>query len=57
MVLDEPAASDEMFEIDGFTYLIDRALLAQAQPIEVDCTAFGFHITGNSDFQRGRGCR
>ena len=48
MALDEPNNNDHMFEIDGFTYLIDRHLLASAQPILVDFGSFGFHISGNT---------
>ncbi len=48
MALDEPKNEDETFEIDGFTYLVDRQLLAEVQPITVDFKTFGFHITGGT---------
>jgi len=46
MALDEPKNNDDIFDIDGFTYLIDKHLLASAQPILVDFGSVGFHITG-----------
>jgi Fe-S cluster assembly iron-binding protein IscA len=56
MALDEPHNSDEIFEVDGFTYLVDKQLLAEAQPITVDFRTIGFYITGNSANQNNR-CR
>lgn len=56
MALDEPNDSDQIFEIDGFTYLVDKQLLAEAQPITVDFKTIGFYITGKSA-NRNSQCR
>jgi Fe-S cluster assembly iron-binding protein IscA len=56
MALDEPNDSDQIFEVDGFTYLVDKQLLAEAQSIMVDFKTIGFYITGNST-NRNRQCR
>jgi iron-sulfur cluster assembly protein len=57
MALDEPEDSDEVFEIDGFTYLIDRQLLAEVHPVTVDFRSIGFTITGNTANSSSRcGC-
>ena len=48
MALDEPKNEDETFEIDGFTYLVNRQLLTEVQPITVDFKTFGFYITGGA---------
>lgn len=47
MALDEPKDSDEIFEISGFTYLIDKQLLVEVCPVTVDFRSIGFTITGN----------
>ncbi|MGD8834624.1 MAG: hypothetical protein PVJ84_08330 [Desulfobacteraceae bacterium] len=49
MALDEPNDFDEVFEVDGFTYLINKQTLDDAQPITVDFKSIGFRITGNYD--------
>lgn len=36
MALDEPKETDEVFEKAEFTFVIDKSLLAQAQPVNVD---------------------
>ena len=44
IALDEPRENDQTFEIDGFTYIIDKELLEKAQPVTVDFKIFGFQI-------------
>jgi Fe-S cluster assembly iron-binding protein IscA len=43
MALDEPQENDEAIKDNGITYLIDKELLDQAKPINVDFveSAFG----------------
>ena len=48
MALDEPKDTDEVFNVDGYTYLIEKALLAKAHPVKVDFRTIGFYITGNT---------
>jgi iron-sulfur cluster assembly accessory protein len=36
MALDEATESDEKFETNGFTYLVEKQLLEDAKPIKVD---------------------
>ena len=55
MVLDEPNDTDEIFEIDGFTYLINRQMLADVQPITVDFKTIGFRIIANSANRSSQG--
>jgi hypothetical protein len=56
MALDEPNASDHIFEVEGFTYLVNKQLMDQAQPITVDFNAIGFYITGNSTTLKTQRC-
>ena len=51
MALDEPNENDEMIKDNGVTYLIEKDLLEQAKPINVDFVdterGSGFSITSN----------
>jgi Fe-S cluster assembly iron-binding protein IscA len=55
MALDEPNDSDEVFEIDGFIYVVNRQMLNEIQPITVDFKTIGFRITGNRANQNRQG--
>lgn len=54
MVLDEPNESDEVFDINDFQFIANKDFLAEAQPIKIDFTGFGFSISSN--MQMGQGC-
>ena len=47
VAMEEPGKSDEIFEIDGFTYIVNRKLLKMVQPIKVDSDGYRFLISGN----------
>lgn len=44
MALDELKENDEIFEVGGHKYVIEKELLAQATPITIDFTEMGFKI-------------
>ena len=44
MALDEPRDTDHVYDIDGFTYIIDKAFAEKAQPIRVDFNEMGFKL-------------
>ncbi len=44
MALDESKNDDEVFEVDGYRYVINKELLAEAAPVVVDFTEMGFKI-------------
>ena len=54
LALDEPKPQDSTFEIAGVQYLVDKTLLEQAQPIEIDFSDQGFKV--NSSLELGGGC-
>ncbi len=57
MALDEPKANDNKYEIDGFTYLVDKDFLEKVQPIKVDFQGMGFQLSCGIDFSAGSsGC-
>jgi len=46
---------DEAFEFNGFKFIANKDLLAQAQPVTVDFKGVGFQITSNLEMGGG-GC-
>ena len=47
MALDESKDTDEKFDIDGYTYVVEKEFLAQAKPIKVDFLDVGFKVTSS----------
>lgn len=51
MALDEPTENDEIFNDNGLTFLVDKALWEQAKPITVDFITSpmgsGFRLSSN----------
>ena len=57
MVLDELKDTDDVFDIDGFQFVVDKELLKEAKPIKVDFAHFGFQIDCAIEFEEGcSGC-
>ena len=57
MVLDELKDTDDVFDIDGFQFVVDKELLKEAEPIKVDFAHFGFQIDCAIEFEEGcSGC-
>jgi Fe-S cluster assembly iron-binding protein IscA len=54
MALDEPKESDQTFDIDGFTYIVDKEFMKAASPVKIDFIDYGFKLTSN--IQLGGGC-
>ena len=50
MALDEPKDSDDIFEVDGFKYLVNKEFLEKAKPIKVDFAMYGFKLDCGIDF-------
>lgn len=47
MALDELKDTDEVFEAGGNKYIIEKALLAEVEPLTVDFNEMGFKIDSN----------
>ena len=45
LALDESRKMDEIFEIDGFQFVVDKNFCNQYAPIKVDYNFTGFKIT------------
>jgi hypothetical protein len=54
MALDEPKATDEVYEVDGYKYIVDKTFMERAKPIKVDFAVYGFKLDCGIDF--GSGC-
>ncbi len=56
LALDELKENDNSFEIDGFTFVIDKTLMEQAQPVRVDFLGTGFKIDSSLKLEGAGGC-
>ena len=56
MALDEPKATDDVFNIDGFEYVVDKDFMEKAKPIKVDFSEMGFKLDCGIDFGSASGC-
>ncbi|MDR3569554.1 MAG: IscA/HesB family protein [Syntrophobacteraceae bacterium] len=60
MVLDEPKDSDDVYDVDGFTILVDKELHQQTRDITVDYVSgsmgSGFQLTSEVTVGGGGGC-
>jgi iron-sulfur cluster assembly protein len=54
LALDEPKETDEVIEVEGFSYVVDREFLERVQPITVDFVDIGFRLSCAVEF--GGGC-
>lgn len=55
MALDESRDTDQVFEVDGFKYIVDSEFLKEAAPIKVDFLDIGFKVTSNLKLESGCG--
>jgi len=50
MALDEPKDSDEVYDIEGFKYIMDKDFMEKAKPVKIDFSEYGFKLSSNIDF-------
>ena len=55
MALDEPKDTDDVFDVDGFQYLVDKEFMEQVKPIKVDFSGLGFKLDCGYDFGAAAG--
>ena len=53
MDVDEIKNTDDVFDIDGFQFVVDKDFLKEAEPIKVDYTRFGFQFDCSLEFEEG----
>jgi Fe-S cluster assembly iron-binding protein IscA len=55
LALDEPKDSDDIFEVEGYSFVVDKELLAEAKPLAVDFACSGFSVDSSLKLEGG-GC-
>ncbi len=50
MALDEPKDSDDIFEVEGLKYIVNKEFMDKAKPIKVDFAMYGFKLDCGIDF-------
>jgi iron-sulfur cluster assembly protein len=53
MALDEQKDSDDVYDLDGYQYIVDKDFLKKATPIKVDFKEVGFSVTSNIELSGG----
>jgi Fe-S cluster assembly iron-binding protein IscA len=56
LALDEPKDTDDIFEQDGYRFLVDKDLMIKAQEITVDLTYMGFQVRSKLELGGGGSC-
>jgi len=54
MALDEPKDSDNLYDVNGFQFIMDKEFYEKAKPVKVDFLGYGFRISSSIEF--GPGC-
>ena len=50
MALDEPRDTDNVFEVDGFQFVMEKNFFERAKPVKVDFLGYGFRISSSIEF-------
>ncbi len=50
MALDEPKDTDDVFDINGFTFIANKEFMEKAKPVKIDFMEYGFKLTSNMVF-------
>ncbi len=50
MALDEPKDTDDVFNINGFTFVANKEFMKKAQPVKIDFMDYGFKLTSSLVF-------
>ena len=57
MALDEPKDADNVYDIEGFKYVVNKDFMEKAKPIKVDYIDIGFKVTSELIAEAGcNGC-
>ena len=56
MALDEPKESDNVYEVNGFQFIVDKDFYEKAKPVTVDFLGYGFKISSSIEFSPDSAC-
>ena len=50
MALDEPKDTDNVYDVNGFQFIVDKDFYEKAQPVTVVFLGYGFKISSSIEF-------
>ena len=50
MALDEPKETDNVFNVNGFQFILDKDFYEKVKPVKVDFMGYGFRISSSLEF-------
>jgi iron-sulfur cluster assembly protein len=53
MALDEPKETDNVFNVNGFQFILDKDFYEKVKPVKVDFMGYGFKISSNLQLGAG----
>lgn len=57
LALDEQKDSDDVFDVEGFMFVVDKALAQTAAPMKVDFDHYyGFNVKSSMQMESGGSC-
>jgi Fe-S cluster assembly iron-binding protein IscA len=56
MALDEPKETDNVYDVNGFQFIMDKDFDEKAKPVTVDFLGYGFKISSSIDFGPASAC-
>jgi hypothetical protein len=56
MALDEPKDTDNVYDVNGFKFIMDKDFDEKAKPVTIDFMGYGFKISSSIDFGPASGC-
>jgi len=55
LALDEPRENDETYEVQGYNFIVEKALGEQTGTIRIDMTSYGFTVDSENPMSSGGG--
>jgi len=56
MALDEPKETDNVYDVNGFQFIMDKDFDEKARPVTVDFLGYGLKISSGIDFGPAASC-
>ncbi|MFO7717938.1 MAG: IscA/HesB family protein [Thermodesulfobacteriota bacterium] len=53
--LDEKQETDDLFDVQGYSFVVDKSLVIAASPITIDAAQYGFSVSSNLETTAGGG--
>jgi Fe-S cluster assembly iron-binding protein IscA len=56
MALDEPKDSDDLFDVKGIKFVVDKEFMEKAQTIKIDFNGMGFSLDSGLELGQAGNC-